>query len=343
MSGSMRVWRLRQFGVDNLERADIPIPPVGEGELLIRVAAVSLNYRDSLVAEGRLLAEPPALPFTPVSDFAGAVVETGAGVTRFRVGDRVMGNFWTRWIDGEPPVSLCRYGESLGGPLPGALADYIVLPETVAVRSPSSLSDEQASTLPIAALTAWFALVETGRLAAGESVLIQGTGGVSLFGLQIARALGARTIVLSRDAAKLRRVEALGADHGVDTSQTPEWSAAVLALTDGRGVNHILETIGGDNLRRSMEALASGGRISQIGLLAGETLQFPALPFMLRRAILQGVAVGHRRAFEDLVEAIDRLAIAPVVDHVYGFDEAPKAFAHLGRGPFGKVIVSMAR
>lgn len=343
MTRSMRLWRLPAFGLDHLEQAKAPVPTIGDGELLIRVSAVSLNYRDKLVAEGGLLATPPALPFTPVSDFAGEVVEIGRGVTRFRAGDRVMGNFWTGWIDGEPPASLCHYGESLGGPLPGALAEYVVLPETVAVRSPASLSAEQASTLPIAALTAWFALAETGRLAAGESVLIQGTGGVSLFGLQIARAFGARTIVLSRDAAKLRRAEALGADHGVDTSRAPDWAEEVLAATGGRGVDHVLETIGGESLGRSVAALASGGRIYQIGLLAGETAVFPAVPFMLRRAVLYGVAVGHRRAFEQLVEAIDHFAIAPVIDHVYGFDEAPAAFAHLARGPFGKVVVSMAR
>jgi NADPH:quinone reductase-like Zn-dependent oxidoreductase len=342
MSDMMRVWQLPAFGLSNLELAERPVPTPGRSEVLVRVAAVSLNYRDKLVVEGELLPDRPAMPFIPVSDMAGEIVAVGGGVTRFTIGDRVMGNFWTQWIDGEPPPEMRRHGLSLGGPLPGMLAEYVVISENVAVRAPSSLSDEEASTLPIAALTAWFALVETGRLQPGQTVLVQGTGGVSLFGLQIAAALGARVIVTSRDAGKLQRIEAGGALHGIDTSRTPDWAAEAIEATGGRGVDHILELVGGDNLRQSAEALAGGGRIAQIGFLRGPDITLTAVPLMLRRAVIQGISVGHRRAFEDMNEGIERHGIKPVIDRVYDFDEARAAFAHLERGPFGKVVISVA-
>lgn len=211
----MKQWQLPAFGLANLELVEVPVPEPASRELLIRVAAISLNYRDKLVVEGELLPEMPALPFVPVSDMVGEVVAVGAGVTRFGPGDRVCGNFWAHWIDGEPPAEMARHGRSLGGPLPGMLAQYVVLHEDVVVSAPTSLTDEEAATLPVAALTAWFALVEMGGLRAGQTVLVQGTGGVALFGLKIAQALGARVIVTSRSAAKLARAGAwrLGIDR----------------------------------------------------------------------------------------------------------------------------------
>lgn len=343
MVENMKLWQLPAFGLKNLERAERPAPDPRENELLVRVAAVSLNYRDKLVVEGQLLPDRPAMPFVPLSDMAGEVVAVGAGVTRFHVGDRVSGNFWTQWIDGEPPLEMRRHGLSLGGPLPGVLSEYVTLAESAAVEAPSSLSDEEASSLPVAALTAWFALIETGRLTAGQTVLVQGTGGVSLFGMQIARSFGARVIVTSRDDAKLERAKALGASDVIDTTSTPEWSTRALALTEGRGVDHILELIGGDNLRQSAEALASGGRIAQIGFLRSPEITLPAVPLMLRRAIIQGVSVGHRRAFEDMNRAIDERRIKPIIDEVYSFDDVHAAFARLERGPFGKVVVTFGR
>ncbi|WP_338056173.1 NAD(P)-dependent alcohol dehydrogenase [Telmatospirillum siberiense] len=233
MRETMRRWQLSSFGLKNLELAEVQVPTPGSRELLIRVSAVSLNYRDKLVVEGELLPERPPMPFTPVSDMAGEIVATGDRVSRFNAGDRVLGNFWTRWIDGEPPQEMTRHGLSLGGPLPGVLAEYVVLHEDIAVAAPVSLTDQEASTLPIAGLTAWFALVETGKLKEGDTVLVEGTGGVALFGLQIARAFGARVIVTSRGAEKLKRVKALGSFDVIDTSATPDWSAAALDLTGG--------------------------------------------------------------------------------------------------------------
>lgn len=339
MSETMKRWQLPSFGLKRLELAEAPAPEPGAREVLVRVSAVSLNYRDKLVVEGQLLPDKPAMPFTPVSDMAGEVVATGDGVSRFKVGDRVVGNFWTQWIDGEPPREMMRHGLSLGGPLPGVLAEYVALHEDVAVAAPASLTDEEAATLPVAGLTAWFALVETGKLKVGETVLVQGTGGVALFGLQIAKALGARVIVTSRSRDKLESVKELGAWGVIDTRATPDWSAAVLDLTDGCGADHVLELIGGDNMGQSVAALASGGRIAQIGFMKESKIALSAVPMMLKRTVIQGISVGHRRALEDLVRAIDAHGIKPVIEQTYGFAEVPIAFDHLERGPYGKLIV----
>jgi NADPH:quinone reductase-like Zn-dependent oxidoreductase len=343
MSNTMKQWQLPTFGRHNLELAEAPVPIPGAEDILVRVAAASLNYRDKLVIEGELLPTPPAMPFVPVSDMAGEVVAVGKSVSRFRPGDRVLGNFWTQWIDGAPPSEMAAHGRSLGGPLPGMLSEYVVLHEDIAVAAPASLTDEEAATLPIAALTAWFALVETGPVKAGDRVLIQGTGGVALFALQFAKALGARTIVTSRSAGKLARLEALGASAMIDTSATPDWPSAARAMRGGKGIDHVMEMIGGDNLVRSTDALAAGGRIALIGFLGGQSLQLPAVPMMLKRATLQGISVGHRRAFESMNRAIDEHGIKPVIDSVYPFQEAPEAFDHLERGPFGKVVIHVAR
>lgn len=341
MSSTMKVWQLPGFGLDRLELAERAIPTPAPDELLVRVSAVSLNYRDKLFVKGQLLRDLPSKPFVPLSDMAGEIVNLGSNVTRFAVGDRVMGNFWTQWIDGEPPKQERLHGASLGAPLPGVLAQYVVIPESVAVLAPRSLSDEQASTLAVAALTAWFALVETGNLGAQQTVLVQGTGGVSIFGLQIALALGARVIIISRDDAKLDRAKALGGCYGINSLRTPDWAARIYELTAGHGVDHVLEVIGGDNLRQSILALANGGRISQIGFLHSSEIIMNVTPLLLKRAVIQGVSVGHRRAFEDMSRAIDKHQIRPVIDKVYPFEDAHAAFHHIERGPFGKVVISL--
>nr|WP_180166589.1 NAD(P)-dependent alcohol dehydrogenase [Stenotrophomonas sp. SbOxS2]NYT99441.1 NAD(P)-dependent alcohol dehydrogenase [Stenotrophomonas sp. SbOxS2] len=342
MSELMSVWQLPRMGMAHLEIAHRPVPQPGPNELLVRVAAVSLNYRDALVISGALLQTPPAMPFVPVSDVAGTVVVTGPGTTRFRVGDRIIGNFWTQWLDDLPPAEMLRHGLSLGGPLPGMLAEYVVIHEDVAVRAPCSLTDEEACTLPVAALTAWFALIEAAHVSAGQTVVVQGTGGVSLFGLQFATALGARVIITSRSEEKLSRAAGLGAWATINTLRTPEWARAVVELTGGEGADHILEMIGGDNLRQSVEALAGDGHILQIGFLEDTEIRLPAIPLQLRRATLRGVSVGHRRALEDMNLAFDTFCIKPVIDQVFSFDEAPNAFNRLQEGPFGKVVIRVA-
>lgn len=338
---SMKAWHLPTFGLEHLELAQRPVPHPGANQVLVKVAAVSLNYRDKLVLNGELLPVLPPMPFVPVSDMAGEVVELGSQTSRFKVGDRVMGNFWTQWLEGEPPRAMLKHGLSLGGPLPGMLAEYVVLSEEVAVQAPSSLSYEEAATLPVAALTAWYALVEAGKLRKGQTVLVQGTGGVSLFGLQFAQALGARVIVTSRSDDKLARAKALGAWAGINTTQVRAWAQAAVELTDGDGVDQVLELVGGDNLRQSVGALAGSGHILQIGFMNDTEMRMPAIALQLRRATLQGVSVGHRRAFEEMNQAIDRYGIKPVIDKVFPFADAPAAFAHLEQGPFGKLVIKV--
>ncbi|WP_437373237.1 zinc-dependent alcohol dehydrogenase family protein [Inquilinus limosus] len=329
----MKRWQMSRLGRDGLSLVEVAVPRPGPGEILVRVGAVSLNYRDRLVVEDGM-GMALDFPFTPGSDMAGTVVEAGAGVTRFAAGDRVLGTFWPGWIDGLATGPRA----ALGGPLPGVLSEYLVLPEAWAVAAPRTLDDPAASTLPCAGLTAWFALVETGRLRAGETVVVQGTGGVAMFGLQLARAHGAEAIVISGDAAKLDRARALSAAHGIDRRATPEWGRVVRDLTGGRGADHVLEIAGGD-MAQTAEAVAQGGRVALIGLLEGFVFSAPTVPVMMKQAVIQGISVGHRRGLEELVRAVDRTGLAPAIGAEYGFAELPAALDHLDRGPFGKIVL----
>lgn len=331
---TMKRWQVRQAGREHLELVDVPIPRPGPGEALVRVSAVSLNYREKLMLDGGGLAGAP-MPFVPTSDLAGEVVATGAGTSRFREGARVIANFQTDWLDGPLP----RPVRSLGGGAPGVLSEYVALPERWLVASPTTLNDVQASTLPCAGLTAWTALVELGALKPGQTVVAQGTGGVSLFAVQLASALGARVIVTSRDEGKLVRARELGAAHGLNSRHTPDWDKAVLELTGGQGADHILEVVGGENVARSANAIASGGRISLIGVLEGFDSRLPTLPMLQTQATVQGILVGHRRGLEALARAVDALELEPVIDAVYPLAGFPKALEHLDRGPFGKLVV----
>jgi len=338
----MAAWQMSTFGIDNLREGERTVTTPQGNEVLVRVKAVSLNYRDKLVVAGDLLPTPPEMPFVPVSDFVGEVVETGDAVRRVRAGDRVMGNFWTEWLSGPAPRGMIEHGLSLGGPMQGALAEYIVIPEHVAVKAPSSLSDVEAATLPIAGVTAWFALTESGRTADGDIVVVQGTGGVALAAAQLAKALGARVILLSRSAEKLDRVAELSPWQMIDTTRYPRWSERVRELSGGKGADHILELIGGDNLSASIEALAPGGQVSMIGFLAGAEMSLSAVPLMLKRARIQGVSVGHREAFERLVSFVGANDIHPVIDSVFAFSDAKAAFDRLDQGPVGKVVIDIA-
>lgn len=334
---TMNQWVLREAGAQNLRLEEKPMPTPGAGEIVVRVAAVSLNYRDLWFIADEQTDTSVKLPATPGSDMAGTVVATGAGVTRFSEGDDVLGTFWAGWIDGECPPDA----GVLGGSLPGVLAHYVVLHESWAVRAPRTLSAVEASTLPCAGLTAWFALVEKGAIHAGQTVVMQGTGGVALFGVQLARAHGAQVIATTSSAGKLQRVLDLGATHGIDRNATPDWERVARELTGGRGVDHVFELAGGDNLGASLRALRQGGRISLIGTLDGYSMSLPSIPSFLGRPTIQGIGVGHRRALEDLVRAVDTLELKPVVDTVYAFDQLPAALAHLERGAFGKVVVKV--
>ncbi|SEK72034.1 NADPH:quinone reductase [Chitinophaga rupis] len=339
MAETMRRWQMDGIGRDWLTLREVPIPKPRQGEVLVNVAAVALNYRDKMVIEnGRGL--PLVFPFTPGSDLAGSVVALGEGVTRFNIGDKVISTFTPDWIDGTRPGNArTPHYRTLGGYYPGVLAEYVALPEDWFVRAPATLSYAEASTLPCAGLTAWFALVERGRLHAGETVLVEGTGGVALFGIQIAKMHDAEVIV-SGSANKLARAKALGADHVIDRREE-NWVEAVLRITEDHGADHILEMVGGPHLGKAVQTAAIGGHIYQIGALESFEMSAPVMPLMLKDVNIQGIATGHRRALENLVRAVDQTGLKPVIDTCYPLANLPVALDHLDRGAFGKIVIEM--
>ena len=340
MGKTMRRWQMSAIGRGNLSLAAVPVPEPKGGEVLVKVGAASLNYRDKLVIETGM-GLPLAFPFTPASDLAGTIAATGAGAKRFATGDRVISNFIPDWIDGRRPGDArVPHYQTLGGFYPGVLADYVCFPEDWLVKAPTRLDDAEASCLPIAALTAWSALIELGALHAGQTVVVQGTGGVALFGLQLAKLHGAEVIVTSSSDDKLARAKALGADHGINYRKE-DWVEAVYRLTQDRGADHVLEIAGGPHLARSLAAVAVQGRISVIGVLEGFEISGPAGPLLLKSPVIQGISVGHRRGLEQLVAAVDHAGLKPVIDHRYGLKDLPAALDHLDRGPFGKVVLTM--
>ena len=336
----MRRWVIDQHGRDSLRIDRAPTPRPAADEVLVRVSAVALNARDLMMIDHGMGLRL-GFPFVPASDLAGVVEEVGNGVKRFAAGDRVISNFLPEWIDGRPGGSAQEPSyHTLGGHYPGVLSERVCFPEGWFTAAPLTLNDAEASTLPVAGLTAWFSLVEHGRVKAGDTVLVPGTGGVALFALQIAVAHGAEVIVTSSSDEKLARVKVLGAAHGI-RRETIDVAEAVLALTAGRGADHVLDLVGGGNFARSVAAVSVGGRISIIGLLGGLELSAPTTPILLKAPVIQGIVTGHRRALEDLVRAVDRTGLKPVIDRRYPFDELPAAMDHLDRGAFGKIVIDM--
>lgn len=334
---SARQWQLSDYGASNLQLVEAPIPQPGPREALVRVAAVSLNYRDRLVLENGM-GSPLRFPLVPGSDLAGEVVAVGPAVSRVRLGQRVINTFWRDWFD-EPLPGLAP-DAAFGGPdLPGVFSQYRVLHEDNLVAAPATLDDGPASTLVCAGLTAWHSLVEVGRLQPGQWVLVQGSGGVALFAAQLALSLGAQVVLTSASADKRERARALGIQQVVDRSR-PDWPAQVRQVTAGRGVDLVVELAGGD-LGMTLDSLAPGGTIAVVGVLEGFQLQVPCATLFAKRARIQGVAVGNRRALEDLVRWIDRAGIIPPVEAEYGLADLPAALDHLARGAFGKVVVRM--
>jgi len=248
----------------------------------------------------------------------------------------VINTFWSDWWDGQRPAQ----SRPAGAPGPGVLATHAIFSERDLVAKPRAWTHAQASLLPCAALTAWTGLVEDGGLRAGQTVLLHGTGGVALFGLQIARLHGARTVVVTSSEAKRQRVLALGASHAVLRSDD-DWVQQVRTWTEGRGVDHVLETAGGEGFGHSVDLLAPGARVAVVGMLAGTDLRLPFYSTVIQRAHVQGVGVGHRRSLEELVRAVDAAPFEPVIDASFPFDQVPEAFARLREGPFGKVVVTM--
>jgi NADPH:quinone reductase-like Zn-dependent oxidoreductase len=339
IAGKMKTWQMDGIGRTRLELREVPVPRPKRGEVLVNVTAVSLNYRDKMVIEtGRGL--PLIFPFTPGSDLAGKVVALGEGVSRLAVGERVISTATPDWVDGTRPGNgRTPFYRTLGGYYPGVLSEYVAFPEEWFERAPSTLTDAEASTLPVAGLTAWFALVERARVRAGDTVLIPGTGGVALFGLQIAKAQGAEVIISGRPE-NMERAKALGADHYLDAKRE-DWVEAVFEITKDRGADHILEVIGGPHLGKSVQLAAVGGHICQIGALEGFELSAPAMPLMLKDVTIHGIGTGSRRALENLIRAVDRTGLKPVIDTRYKFEDLLPALDHLSRGAFGKIVIEM--
>ena len=324
-------------GVDALalKERDSVLP--GAGEILVRMRASAINYRDLSTIEDPL-ARSIALPRVPNSDGAGEVVAVGSGVTRFKPGDRVAGCFFQVWSDGG--ISAAAMASALGGPIDGVLAENVLLREGGAVSLPDHLSFEEGATLPCAGLTAWNCLVEQGGLKAGDTALFLGTGGVSIFGLQFAKMMGARTIVTSSSDAKLERAASLGADELINYREVPDWQIRVLELTDGAGVDITIETGGGGTLEKTLEATRIGGTVSLIGVLTGGTIN--PVTVMRKSIRLQGVYVGNRRMFEDMNAALAFNQVRPVIDQVFAFEDARAAYhAMRAAGHFGKLVVTI--
>jgi NADPH:quinone reductase and related Zn-dependent oxidoreductases len=337
MTDTMRRWSLKALGRENLALERVAIPEPGLGEVLVNVAAVSLNYRDKLAID-KAFSRSHAYPFVPLSDMAGTVVANGPGARRFSAGDRVLTVFMPDWPDG--PIPGPDQAKCIGGDYDGMLADYVVLPERFLLKTPDHLSHAEASTLPIAALTAWYALVELGGIRAGQTVVVQGTGGVALFGLKIAKLHGATVIVTSSSDDKLQAAKKLGAD-GLINYRSENWADAVLRLTAGRGADHILEIAGGANLARSLEAATEGGRVWLIGLLDGLDLAGDFGHLARRRLRVEGIRVGSRRSYEDMMRAVDTAKLVPVIDSRFAFEKFPDALNRLDQGPFGKIVVDV--
>jgi len=333
----MQVWRIPSFGIDNLERVTLSDPVPQRGQVLVRVHAVSLNYRDLMVTQGRYNPKMH-LPRIPCSDGAGEVVAVGESVTRVKPGDRVAGIFMQNWIDGEPDAAKIK--GALGGDVDGMLAELVLLREEGVVAIPEHLSYEEAATLPCAGVTAWVALVEAGNVKAGDTVLIQGTGGVSIFALQLAKLLGARVLGASSSDAKLERARQLGLDAGVNYRQREDWDGWVLEQTGGRGADLVVEVGGAGTFMRSIGAVRIGGSLAQIGVLT-ESAEGVVIPKLLHKQVrLRGIYVGSRTHFEKMNRAITQHQLKPVVDEVFSFHDAPAALHRMETGShFGKLVV----
>ena len=334
----MKVFEIRDgFGLDQLVAGERPRPIPGHGEVLLKMKAVSFNFRDLLMVKGLYNPRQP-LPLIPCSDGVGEVIEVGAGVSRFAVGDRVATVFCQTWRSGAPGKS--KLSGTLGGPLDGTLAEFMALPETGVVAIPEHLSPVEAATLPCAALTAWSALVTQGEVRAGDTVLIQGTGGVSLFALQFARALGARAIVTSSSDAKLETARKMGSWREINYVENPEWGKVVQEMTGSLGVDHIVEVGGAGTLKQSLRAIRVGGQISLIGVLSGHALDLNILPILMQNVRIQGILVGSREGFEMMNRCITQHEIRPVIDRVFPFDESREALVYMSGGRHvGKICV----
>lgn len=335
----MRTYELRGENIDTLTLVERPIPEPGPGQALVRVHAVSLNYRDLLIADGTYPRGESRERLIPASDGAGEVVRLGPAAQRLKAGDRVIGAFFQKWLSG-PFDFGAAVSSALGGSLDGMLSEYVVLDEAGLVPIPARLEYEAAATLPCAGLTAWVALHELAQIGRGETLLALGTGGVSIFALQLAKRAGARVILVSRSDEKLARGVRLGADHTINSQTTPDWPERARELTGGLGVDHLIEVGGAGTLQQSLRALRHGGRIILAGQLSGEMASREVAEQNDREIRVDQVFVGSAEHLQHFVRDIERAYFAPVVDRVFAFEEALPAYRYLESGAhFGKVVI----
>lgn len=334
---SSRTFVLESLGYDGLvERTRAVLPPA-PGQVMVRMKAASLNFRDIKILRG-LYAQDPKLPIVPLSDGSGEVVEVGPGVSRYRAGDRVVCTYWEGWHTG-PMTERPSTSRQKAAEVDGTALEYAVYDEIEVIPIPESLSYEQAACLPCAGVTAWHALVYDGHVKAGDTVLVMGSGGVSVFGLQIAKMRGARIIATSGDDAKLQRLLAMGASAGVNYRKVSEWGKAVRGLTGGCGVDIVLEVGGLGNLDQSLEATRDGGLIQSVGNLTGEFLRTGLAERGIRTKL---ISVGSREMTQELIQAIDLHRAMPVIDSKFCFGELKEALAYLEDGEhFGKVVITL--
>lgn len=336
----MKAFVIPSFGLENLQLVERALPEPGPGQVRVGLRAVSLNYRDLMMVKGLYNPRQP-LPLVPCSDGAGVVEAVGEGVTTWQVGDRVMTCFHQGWSDGQIPEAV--HAGTLGGPLDGTLAESMLVSEHGLVRTPEGLSEVEAATLPCAGVTAWAALFSQGRVRPGDTVLVLGTGGVSIFALQLAHAAGCRVIVTSSSEEKLARARELGAWETVNYREHPEWAKQVRKLTGGRGVDLVVEVGGAGTLGQSLRATRTGGTVAVIGVLSGTRSEVDVIPVLMQRLRLEGIFVGPRQDHQDLARFLDQHGIHPVVDAVFPFPQAREAFAHLeAAGHLGKIVIEVA-
>lgn len=327
------------FGFENLRLEERPEPSCGPRQIVIRVRAVSLNARDLMMVRGTYNPRQK-LPLIPCSDASGEVVERGTEVSEWELGAAVCPIFASAWQAG----ALTREAQrsTLGGPLDGTLREYLVADAAAVVRAPSHLTALEAACLPCTYVTAQRALVELGKITAQQWLVCLGTGGVSLAALSLAKAHGARVILVSRSAAKLERALALGADHGIDSSATPAWSKTVRELTEQRGADHVLEVGGAQTMEHSIRSLCLGGTLSLIGVLSGNTADIDLRPILMQDLRIQGVFVGSRQSFESMLSSVEQHALRPQIDRTFGLEDVRAAFEYAASGQqFGKVTIKL--
>jgi NADPH:quinone reductase-like Zn-dependent oxidoreductase len=335
----MKVWQIKSFGIEALSLEDLPLPRPARGEVLIKIHAVSLNYRDLLMVGGHYNPKL-ATPRIPCSDGAGEVVEVGEGVTSVTLGQRVAGIFMQNWLDGRPTTERTR--GALGGDVDGMLAEYRVLAASGVVPIPDHLSYAEAATLPCAGVTAWNALHNASQTSPGDVVVIQGTGGVSIFALQFARMIGARVLGTSSSDEKLERARTLGLDTGCNYRSSPDWAKWVLEQTGSRGAELVVEVGGSGTFAQSLQAVAIGGTVAQIGVLSQSSQPIPIAPLLHRQIRVQGIYVGSRAHFEAMNRAITANRMRPVVGHSFAFGDVHQAFRAMEKGQhFGKIVIQV--